>query len=382
MKKKGSALIVAMMLIAGIGAVAFGIGRLLFIETTTATLYENGILAYYAAESGIEEGFLRYKFNRNAEIPLSTSAGWSLTSNNIFRETLNDNSIDTDSDKGFDTNTPLQLNQKSQQLFDLRMGYLGTDGKPWYGNDIGDTTDPLNLIPDGFLNKQETWHPNYYAGDYSGLRVTKDNSIKIDLTHIDFSTVYRLVAGFSFDKNDTANPWDQTTRCKALAEIKISVTDVTGTITKEYKELLNYNPALCEAQLGINKNKLLIYGGGGDTVSSTNNRYLYVYVHNLVDFFARAGDSLPVNSKNVTLTLKPLYYDATVLLFPISNNSVRCNETPNDAFCNTRGNIPSGPFTYISSRGYYGGVTRKITANIDRQSGTLYDLFDYVIFSE
>jgi hypothetical protein len=36
--------------------------------------------------------------------------------------------------------------------------------------------------------------------------------------------------------------------------------------------------------------------------------------------------------------------------------------------------------TKVESTGYYGGVSRKLEATIDRQSGTLYDLFDYVIY--
>ncbi|OQA04440.1 MAG: hypothetical protein BWY68_00320 [bacterium ADurb.Bin400] len=39
-----------------------------------------------------------------------------------------------------------------------------------------------------------------------------------------------------------------------------------------------------------------------------------------------------------------------------------------------------GPASVIRSHGYYMGVGRKLEARIDRQSGTLYDLFDYVIY--
>ena len=38
------------------------------------------------------------------------------------------------------------------------------------------------------------------------------------------------------------------------------------------------------------------------------------------------------------------------------------------------------PYSTIKSTGYYGGVTRTLEARIDRQAGTLYDLFDFVIY--
>ena len=58
-----------MLLITSIGVITFGIGRALFVQTQTGALYENGVMAYYAAESGIEEGFLMYRYNQNSEIP-------------------------------------------------------------------------------------------------------------------------------------------------------------------------------------------------------------------------------------------------------------------------------------------------------------------------
>lgn len=398
MKKKGSALIVAMLLIAGVGAVSFGIGRLLFIETTTATLYENGIPAYYAAESGIEEGFLRYKFNRNAEVPISTSAAWSLTGNLVFRETLNyDPALGTQINMGgangatapgIDTNSPLASYQKSQQLYHLRMGYLGTPQesglvRPWMGHDIGNVAYPTVLGADDRLDRMETWHPNYYAGDYAGLRIVKDNSLKIDLSHIDFLTVNRMHAGFSFQKSTTSS-WTAQELCQATAELKISVTDASG--VKEYKELLSHNPADCGPRLGIDQNKLLLIGPEPLDYSN-DNKFVYLYTPNLLDLFARAGDSLPNNPTSVVLTLRPLFYDTTIMLFSVTDGGAHCDDYPavvhaDNPDCVVRGHIPPGPFTYISSKGYYGGVTRKITANIDRQSGTLYDLFDYVIFSE
>jgi len=40
----------------------------------------------------------------------------------------------------------------------------------------------------------------------------------------------------------------------------------------------------------------------------------------------------------------------------------------------------ASPYTTIKSTGYYGGVGRSLVARIDRQSGTIYDIFDSVIY--
>ncbi len=40
----------------------------------------------------------------------------------------------------------------------------------------------------------------------------------------------------------------------------------------------------------------------------------------------------------------------------------------------------ASPYTTIHSVGHFGGVTRTLIANIDRQSGTLYDIYDFVIY--
>ena len=64
MKKRGSALIIALLIMATVGGVTFGIGRLFFLDRSITALYENSTIAYYAAESGLEEGMLRYRYKK------------------------------------------------------------------------------------------------------------------------------------------------------------------------------------------------------------------------------------------------------------------------------------------------------------------------------
>jgi hypothetical protein len=43
-------------------------------------------------------------------------------------------------------------------------------------------------------------------------------------------------------------------------------------------------------------------------------------------------------------------------------------------------NMLPAPYNTIKSTGHYGGVTRTLQAKIDRQAGTVYDLFDFVLY--
>jgi hypothetical protein len=40
----------------------------------------------------------------------------------------------------------------------------------------------------------------------------------------------------------------------------------------------------------------------------------------------------------------------------------------------------AGPTTTVKSLGYFASVTNQLTAEIDRQTGTVLDLFNYVIY--
>lgn len=353
MKKKGSALIVAMLLIAGVGAVAFGIGRLLFVETTTATLYENGIVAYYAAESGMEEGFLRYKFDRNAAVPaLPTDPAVTIDLNNQVTNRT-DLGLKTTAPGNFATVVPVVAADKTPKTFyDLHINYLGTDGMPWYG---GDTNG------DGDLTEADLQE-----------EVAKDSSAKVDLTSIalilnpNSNKLMLLFEGLPTAPTDLQ-------KCQAMAEIKMTVEDAG--ITREFKELTNYSPVVCAGLLGFDQSKLLVANPVGSNHYDVTNHTMY-YLIDLKDMFTRAGYTFtPSSTTPVTLSVRPLYYNAKIGLY-----SGTCNSTPGD--CTLISNIIPGPFTSIKSVGYYGGVTRTLTANVDRQSGTLYDLFDYVIFKE
>ncbi len=62
-KRRGSALLVAIMLSAIFAAAIVGVSLLAVRQLNTSKAYSNGLVALYTAESGIEEGLLRNRFN-------------------------------------------------------------------------------------------------------------------------------------------------------------------------------------------------------------------------------------------------------------------------------------------------------------------------------
>ncbi len=65
--QSGAALLITMLLIAGVGALALAVSRIVLSEIRISSAYADGIVAYQAAEAGIERGLLEFRFNRNIE---------------------------------------------------------------------------------------------------------------------------------------------------------------------------------------------------------------------------------------------------------------------------------------------------------------------------
>lgn len=345
-KRRGSALIIALLLISVIGGLAFGIGRLVFLETITATAYENGSVAYFAAESGIEEGFLRYRYDRNAEIP---QTNWQLNGTTmVYRNNL------TDFPNVFYTGTGYvgidqSLNDNivnAKQFYDLRMGFIGTNGKPWYG-------------------QSDIAHPENYSLTDSTTLITADNTKKIDLSLMTLSNpIYSLalLGRFNGSISDADN-------CRAFLEATLTIQYSGSTKADQYKDFYVNNTSSCGTYLKIDASKLSQF-------DSFDNTYHSFTINNIDrKILTKAGVPIPVAGDKISITIKPLYYNLTIGLA-----TANCQNTTCASGIFTHSDAVPGPYTTITSTGYYGGISRKISANIDRESGTLYDLYDYVLF--
>jgi len=370
MKARGSAIIIAMLLITAVGSVAFGISRVLFIEFASASYYVNGAVAYYAAESGIEEGFLRYRYNRNAEVPFTS---WDLGENYVYRTDLTNKTLVSITDT---LNPSSGITDPNKQFYDLRMGYLGTFGQPFYGHN-GSASNPSY-----YLSSADPVDSSYGTGDYDFVEIGKDDSEKFDLTNIDFVN-QSLMLALQFQNVNTNNT-NKTNECHATAEVKFVIKDAAGKVS-EYKDLTSFNPNVCAGSSYLNTSKKNLiaadadFSAGGytsaDSYSSpqTGAKYYYALSNIFNDMLLQSGKSPESGYQNVTMYIKPLYYNVKIGFVTGS-----CNIILNA--CSSRSSVVPGPFTTISATGYYGGTSRKLEANVDRQSGTLYDLFDYVIY--
>lgn len=95
------------------------------------------------------------------------------------------------------------------------------------------------------------------------------------------------------------------------------------------------------------------------------------------------ADNILIDLKNTTFTgkkiirVKPLYTTPSG-----KSGEIQMNNEPKPYI---ELDVPQGTGTTkttIESTGYYGGVARKITMNIDGTSGNILNIFDYVIYSD
>lgn len=350
-KTRGSAIVMAIMLITAIGAVAFSFGRILYLEVANASLYENGVGAYYAAESGLEEGFLRYRYKTTAEVPFNS---WTVGDNKGYRYNLTlatRAGTATELSSGISMTSPLYITPESQ-FFDLRMGAK-------VGTVSGDTV----LHQSNQVSVNDIQNSNY--GKDSLYRIKRDESKKIDLGNIfsqaNPSAINLYIKPYRNSK-DTTRPTTEPLDNQNCVLVEAKIVGNTGTEIQERKVLLkNSNDARCRyVQLGIitDPSTAKDYVSWGFDNTTPTQREIY-----------RASDLKSLIAPTVT------YSSATLYLKPIGADVDFLLEEPSTA----AKKLP-GMTNLITSTGYYGGVTRTLEANIDRQSGSLYDLFDYVIY--
>ncbi|QQG50009.1 MAG: hypothetical protein HZB70_00265 [Candidatus Berkelbacteria bacterium] len=149
-KKKGSALVFVLIIIAGIMTVTIGAQRLSLIQFNQSAREEDNTFAFYAAKSGVEDGLLRFRHQRNVETAENKTHRFDVTAGISFDEIAANQTIET------------TLGYKpSHQYYDLSIDYKTTQ--------IGDfnfNNNPSPLMQDDEL--QLTGFPNdtVYSNDY------------------------------------------------------------------------------------------------------------------------------------------------------------------------------------------------------------------------
>lgn len=276
--KKGSALIITLLVITVVSAMIFSVGRLAVDELKMSTQLEDSDMAYYAAEAGIEAGLLMFRFNRDVELsqdcqsPNACTSGPTLTSGEPVKFDLGDN-----------------------QSFDLKIYYKQEGG---IGNP--DLNDPFNPI----LKKDQ-------PTQISGFENTDIITLKYTTPCID--------SNFQGFCNTTPA---QDGEIAHGAEVK----------------RIDANGEAIEP--------VLFYDEYEDGRASTS------------------GKDIPLNGASL-IRIKPWNTDIrySITAEPITTDPAKIG-------ANT---------TYIDSTGYFGKSKRKLQIQVDRVSGTILGLYDFVI---
>lgn len=354
MKKSGSAMIIACLLIAAVGSVAFGIGRLFFIDLSLSDLYDSSIIAYYTSESGVEEGLLRYRYNKDTEVPVF-GYNTKVSRNYLSNSSAVIPSLDPKSESAV-------ISDGLEKIYDLNINYTGR----FYANDVD---------KNGCFTPDEIKDDSYATGENSVFYQKRDEAVKIDITKY-LDKVKNNDSG-----SRTLFRYDQTSDSdNSFFEVKI-----TGRVLGR---LMEYKAVLAKRS---GSTYVMDLGSEGvielarDTGEPDGMTYYIDAIKNKVAKSAQF-DLDPTGSdpnKRVELYIKPVgkssFNGAKIAIY--STDDLNCADTNPITLADSSPNI-STPWTTIKSTGYYGGVTRTLEAKIDRQSGTVYDLFDFVVYKK
>jgi Tfp pilus assembly protein PilX len=339
-KQRGSALIIALFIISAIGSVSFGVGRLIYLQIASANAYEKGIYAYYAAESGIEEGFLRYRYDQEATVPSNID----ISNEKVYRSNLALKTSNTGSNNlGILPSTV--NNEITNQVYDLRINPF----VKIFGYDVDN---------DG-VSKEDLKSPQYGLDPAnSALQIVRDESkkFKVDLSGLkDLRFYFKPIKGSALSGSSILD----NENCVLIEAKIVAKTNPTSNL-EEHKKI--YKNSACDYGLAFNFSDSETVGTYvQDSSISVDGVTVFIYrIDSLKDvWFGHNGIV-----DQAELFIKPIGASLVFLIEPKNNND-----------------IIFGPNTKITSAGYYMGIKRGLEANVDRQSGSLYDLFDYVVYN-
>jgi len=131
--KKGTALLLVMMVMAGLVTVIFGSQRVALVQHNQATAEEDSLYALYAAKAGINDGLLRWRNERNVETQPGKVFRFNLTtgqgvkdSSGKFIEIANDTPVTKPASPDYDF-----IYKPNHQIYDLSINFrtktLGTE---------------------------------------------------------------------------------------------------------------------------------------------------------------------------------------------------------------------------------------------------------------
>ena len=356
--KKGTALITAIMLCAIFAAAIVGVGALAIRQANITRAYDNGLVAFYAAESGVEEGLLRYRFDKNVEVPYKiitpVTDPLKRTPVSAFRNYLNWDQLNYPRSRGNDKDYDDPSNPDNLWNYGQPIGYLANNTNPVYDLQVfyqqkyfGQDLYPINsdgTIGNGKIDEKDLQNSSYASDSNSPYKIIKDESKTFTIipkNQDNLALYWRWL-----------QPCNSSTYPHAL-EVKLRVAKADAASGKD-----TYTALFRDENCPNIRNS---YQAG--PAPGTED------IYKIDDLKTRMN----ITSKTIVeMTLHPVSKVGNIadngdgIVFGYSQNN---------------GNTQvAGPTTTVRSIGYYRGTTREMTANIDRQNGTILDLFNYVLY--
>lgn len=281
--KKGSAILIVMLLITVLSAVALTVGYLAMAEVNMEANSEDGAKAYYAAEAGIEDGLLRFRYDNNVEV------GNFSGSPKVERINISDGrrmTSDTSAPIFYDITDALTPPSDPTKLYyDLRIKFK---------EQSDDTSASIDIDDDKKLAKNESIFLEAF-----------DQNVNVTLR---FNSEEQGCTGISGAK-------------KCFVQFRQIAP--TGTTSASFAGFLS----------------------AGDVTSP--------------DITVNVGNILEIKPWNIDIAYK-------IKAVKIAGGAAL--------------ELDSG-YTTIESTGYAGGAKRKLQAKVDRKSGKLMEVFDFVLNS-
>ena len=337
--KTGAALLTAILLSAIIGAAALGVNAIAIRQINISETYNNGLVAFYSANSGLEEGLLRYRFDKNVQIPTvinETSDDLNRQPENVYRNYLSDDPSPDHpymrrelSDEGISLASGYPFSDKLQ-VYDLAVFFQ----QQYFGQD---------LSVDRKINQFDLDNSNYGPAG-TPYRIIKDETKNFSINFFD-----------STNNNNIYLYWKwiqpSCTSSRAL-EVKVKIYQPDPIASDEYTAL--FRDPVCASPI---PNSDL-----PDSISGTSQK---IYTP-LLDSDLKA--KMNISALTVSeMSLRPVGgTNDDGVVFGFSQGPGANAKT-------------AGPTTTIKSIGYFSGASREATAEIDRQNGTILDLFNFVI---
>lgn len=291
----GSALVVSLILTASIGLVLAGMARFVQSSLRITSNTEDATLAFAAAEAGIEDGLLRWRYNRDVELPRLVDVEMQKSVTRANRVNLTTGEVDPLAELGQGISS-----SSTDSRYDLRI---------WY------------KAPAVGISSPEIPRDASYA-----YQLAKDKMLDVDVSGLRGQTLV-----FSYALPDP--------NLRATVEARLIREDSNGTLV----EVKRVETAV------TNGSVTLEIPAGSDNLG-----YRVRY-----KAFILTGDGAPAADDS------RIHYALSL---------------PAAAAERATGLIDTGS-TIIESTGYYGGAKRTLVAKIDRTSGTVLGIFDYVLFA-